>query len=160
MVIVIMGVSGAGKTTIGSLLADQLGWSFCDADDYHSEANKEKMARGDALTDEDRAGWLADLRELISREIGASRNIVLACSALKESYRERLQVSNQVRFVHLRGTIAQIEERMRLRRDHFMKPGMLQSQFEILEDTGHAVIVDICNTPDQIVQFITKELNL
>lgn len=160
MVIVMMGVSGVGKTTIGSLLADQLGWSFYDADDFHSDANREKMARGEALTDVDRSGWLADLQELINREIGADQNVVLACSALKESYRERLKVNNQVRFVYLRGTFQQIEERMRLRADHYMKPNILESQFEILEETGDALTVDIEKSPVEIAAIISRELGL
>lgn len=160
MVIVVMGVSGSGKTTIGSLLADQLGWKFHDGDDYHSAANREKMKSGSPLTDEDRAGWLTTLREIIVHAIGADLNIVMACSALKESYRERLKINDQVCFVYLRGTFEQIEERMHLRRDHFMKPDMLASQFEILEEPGEALMVDIKRTPDELVGIICRELGL
>src|ERR1700733_8666978 len=103
MVIILMGVSGAGKTTVGQLLASQVGWDFADADDYHSASNIEKMRAGIPLTDVDRAPWLATLRSLIDGRITAGTNAILACSALKRTYREDLQVSPEVQFVYLKG---------------------------------------------------------
>lgn len=156
MFIVIMGVAGSGKSTIGARLANRLGWKFFDADDFHSEANKDKMSRGIPLTDDDRAEWLTSLRELIA----SHHSSVLACSALKDAYRERLKVNRQVKFVYLRGTYDQIEARMSERVNHFMKPEMLKSQFEILQEPADALAVDIANTPDEMVKIICRELNL
>jgi gluconokinase len=160
MVIVLMGVSGSGKTTIGALVAERLGWSFYDGDDFHPAENKAKMRSGIPLTDADRAGWLSSLRDLISQKVESRQSAVVACSALKEIHRERLRVNEQVKFVHLRGTYEQIEARMKARTNHFMRPDMLRSQFEILEEPADAVVVDLSNSPDDIVQFITRELNL
>ena len=110
MIVIVFGVSGAGKTTIGKLLAQKLGWRFYEADDFHSQANIEKMHRGVPLTDADRWPWLESLRQLIERSLEASENAVLACSALKRAYRERLRVSDEVKFVFLRGDYALIEK--------------------------------------------------
>src|SRR4051812_39121546 len=104
MVVIIFGVSGAGKTTLGQLLACELGWNFYEGDDFHSQANREKMHAGIPLSDEDREPWLESLRELIARALDAQENAVLACSALKKSYRSKLRVSDAVKFVYLRGS--------------------------------------------------------
>jgi gluconokinase len=132
--VIIFGVSGAGKTTIGELLARQLGQHFYEADDFHSQANIEKMHRGIPLTDEDRWPWLERLRELIERSVAANESAVLACSALKRAYRECLRVNNQVKFVFLRSDYALVEEQVRRRHGHFMNPALLQSQFDDLEE--------------------------
>jgi len=160
MIIIIMGVSGAGKTTAGRYLAKELSWKFYDADDFHSAANKDKMSRGVPLSDEDRADWLASLREVLNQNIETNQSIVLACSALKQNYRNVLKVNNQVHFVYLQGSYQQIEARMKKRKDHYMKPGMLASQFAILEEPNDALTVEISKTPKEIIALIRKEWNL
>ncbi len=160
MIIIVMGVSGSGKTTIGSLLADELGWRFYDADDFHNEANRSKMSQGIPLTDEDRSTWLASLKELIQNHIESGASIILACSALKESYRAILNVDGQVRFIYLKGSHAEIEVRMKNRAGHFMPVKLLKSQFEILEEPQDALTVDLAHSPEEIIQIIRKGLAL
>ena len=123
MNVIVFGVSGVGKTTIGKLLAEQLGWQFYEADDFHPRANIEKMRSGRPLTDEDRWPWLERLREQITRSITAKDNAVLACSALKRAYRDRLRVSDDVTFVFLRGDYALIAEQLRHRRPTLFSRG-------------------------------------
>jgi len=134
MILVVMGVSGCGKTTVAQALARRLGAPWLDADAYHPQANIDKMSRGFPLTDEDRAGWLALLAEQLRQRADRPEGVVLACSALKEAYREVLRVNAAVRFVYLKGTFELIENRMKARTDHFMKPGLLASQFQTLEE--------------------------
>ncbi|MGB8762799.1 MAG: gluconokinase [Candidatus Sulfotelmatobacter sp.] len=160
MVILLMGVSGAGKTTVGKLLASQLGWPFIDGDDYHPPANIEKMSAGIPLTDADRAPWLETLRALIAGWIGAGKNTVLACSALKKGYRQALQVGPEVKIVYLNGTPQVLHERLRARRGHFMTEPMLASQLAALETPEHTVVVDADRTPAQIVAEIRASLAL
>jgi gluconokinase len=160
LVIVVMGVSGSGKTTIGSLLARQLNCDFADADTYHSAANVEKMRNGIPLTDADRLPWLEALRDLIARWIDDRKSAVLACSALKESYRERLRVDEQVRFVYLKGNRDLLFHRLRERRDHYMKQQMLESQLGTLEEPANAIVVDANETPENIVCAIRSDLAL
>jgi gluconokinase len=160
MIIIIMGVSGSGKTTIGRLLAEELDWKFYDADDFHSAANKDKMSRGVALTDEDRADWLMSLRELLNQNIEEKQSVVLACSALKQIYRDGLLINDEVHFVCLRGSYQQIEARMKERKEHYMKAKMLKSQFETLEEPSDALIVDITKKPEEIVAIICREWKL
>jgi gluconokinase len=160
MVLIIMGVAGSGKTTVGKLLASQLGWTFADADDYHSAANVEKMRTGIPLTDADRAPWLESLRSLIASWIAGETNAVLACSALKDDYRKRLLVSPEVHFVYLKGDRALLAERMRARHGHFMAERMLASQLETLEEPEDAVVVDVDMSPAQIVEEIRKRMAL
>ena len=155
-----MGVAGCGKSTIGSMLAHKLGWDFYDADDFHSESNRIKMAQNIPLTDEDRAGWLDSLRSLIGQNIQNEKSIVLACSALKKSYRDILMINDQVKFIYLRGTYEQIEARLLQRSGHFMSAKMLASQFDILEEPQDALTIDITHTPQEIISIIRKGLAL
>ena len=159
-IIIIMGVAGCGKSTIGSMLAHELGWDFYDADDFHSESNRIKMAQNIPLTDEDRAGWLDSLRSLIGQNIQNEKSIVLACSALKKSYRDILMINDQVEFIYLRGTYEQIEARLLQRSGHFMSAKMLASQFDILEEPQDALTIDITHTPQEIISIIRKGLAL
>ena len=161
--IIIFGVSGAGKTTVGKLLARELGWQFLEADDFHSAANIEKMRCGRPLTDEDRWPWLDRLRDQIEQLLSAGENAVLACSALKRAYRDRLRVSNEVKLVFLRGDHALVERQLRRRRRHFMNLDLLQSQFDDLEEPHadeHALTVVLGRTPEEIVEEIEAKLHL
>jgi len=159
--LIIMGVSGSGKSSVGRLLARNLGWDFYDADDFHPQANVEKMAQGIALDDSDRAPWLAALNELISTSLKADRPGVLACSALKERYRQQLLAGNDgVRLVYLKGSYDLIWSRMEKRTDHYMKPHMLQSQFEALEEPSNALTIDISMSVDEIVREIISGVSL
>jgi gluconokinase len=160
LVIVVMGVAGAGKTTVGQLLAAELGWAFEDADDYHSAANVEKMRNGIPLTDEDRAPWLKVLRGLISGWLAEGKNAVLACSALKRVYRDRLRVAPEVHFVYLRATAAVLQERLRARHGHYMTEPMLASQLAALEEPEHAIVIEADGTPEEIVREILARLAL
>ena len=163
MIVIIFGVAGVGKTTIGELLAQELGWKFYDADDVHPPANVEKMKRGEPLTDEDRRPWLASLRELIERSFAENENAVLACSALKRKYRDELRVNSQVKFVFLRGDRARIEKQLRSRAGHFFDPKLLDSQFAELEEPTpdeNVVTAEIGGTPQQTVDQIKTSLRL
>ena len=162
MIIIIFGVAGAGKTVIGQLLAQELGWKFYDADDFHSAGNIEKMRRGIPLTDEDRQPWLESLRELIKRCLAAGENAVLACSALKESYRRYLSISADVKLVYLRGEYELIAAQLRQRRGHFMNPALLETQFADLEEPrpGEALVIELGRSPAELVQEIRRKLEL
>jgi len=153
-------VTGSGKTSVGRLLAQQLGWEFADADDFHPSANVEKIARGIPLTDEDRGPWLERLRIQIANWIANGQNAVLACSALKRTYRQELSVGPEVRFVYLKGSPELIAQRLRLRRGHFADEKILASQFADLEEPEAAVTVDISQTPEKIVAEIRERLGL
>ena len=163
MIVIIFGVSGAGKTTIGKLLAHELGWRFIEADDFHPAANVKKMRSGRPPTDEDRWPWLERLHEEIKRSIDVGESAVLACSALKRAYRDRLRASEGVKFVFLRGNYALVEKQLRNRRHHFMNPDLLQSQFDDLDEPeSHedVLTVQLGGTPEEIVGEIKAKLRL
>ena len=160
MIVIVMGVVGSGKTTVGSLLATELGWQFADADDFHPQSNVEKIRRGIPLNDADRQPWLERIRTQITQWIAADRNVVLACSALKRAYRQKLAVGPQVRFVYLKGSASLIAERLRSRSGHFADEKILASQFDDLEEPEKAVTVEITGTPEQIVGEIRQKLGL
>ena len=155
--IVVMGVSGSGKTTVGRALAETLNWRFHDADDYHPAKNVEKMRRGTPLDDDDRAPWLAALRRIIDASIANHEPGVLACSALKQRYRDAL-AADGVRFVYLRGDAETIRSRME-QRNHFMPPALLASQFAALEEPRGAVAVDITLSVEAQVNAIVDAFN-
>lgn len=155
MFFIVMGVSGSGKTTIGQLLAQRLGCRFYDGDDFHPPPNIAKMAAGVPLDDDDRRGWLAALAALIRQSLAHGETGVIACSALKEAYRAVLRVDpNQVQFVYLKGDYDTIWARMQGRTGHYMKPGMLQSQFDALQEPLDAFTVDVDLAPEQIVDRV------
>lgn len=156
--IIIMGVSGTGKSTIGRLLSDKLNLEFYDADDFHPKANVMKMQQGNALNDQDREPWLQLLSDKLEEWSGSGA--ILACSALKEAYRKALSKDDQLplTWVHLSGSIAVIRQRMKVRKNHFMPDSLLQSQFDTLETPTTAITVDISKTPEALVQEILHHL--
>jgi gluconokinase len=159
LVVVMMGVTGAGKTTVGSLLAQELGWSFADADTFHSVANVEKMRAGEALTEDDREPWLAALEAHVASLLEAGECGVLACSALRSEYRERLgrpaaTHDGEVRFVWLRISPEEAHRRLQLRKGHFMPASLVVSQFDALEVPHDVLVVDAVHTPGEIVREI------
>jgi gluconokinase len=159
MVIVVMGVSGSGKTTVGKLLAQALGAEFAEGDAYHPPENIEKMRRGIPLEDADRWPWLQSLAAQIDRWLAAGTPMVLACSALKQSYRDVLaQGRPRMRFVHLEGDKALIRDRLDARRGHYMPASLLDSQIAALEPPIDAITVDIAGTPEAIVADIIQHL--
>lgn len=159
MVIVLIGVSGSGKSTVGALLARDLNCKFYEGDDYHSQANKEKMREGIPLTDADRWPWLTAIRNLISEVLTQEKDAVVACSALARSYRDYLRQPG-VRFAYLKGGFDLLRERLQGRRGHFFDPDLLASQFETLEEAHGALAVDIVQTPAAIVREIKERLGL
>jgi gluconokinase len=162
MVLVLMGVSGSGKTTVGKLLAGQLGWTFVEADDYHPTANVEKMHRGEPLTDADRRPWLAALRQRVDEACERGEDVVLACSALKHAYQDYLEQHEPacVRYVYLHGSEDLIRRRLAARKGHFMNPALLHSQFETLEPPEDAVRVDVASPPEVIAAEIRRKVGV
>ena len=157
--VIVMGVAGCGKTTVGKALAQRLGWDFYDADNFHPPENVAKMVNGIPLDDSDRDPWLAMLHDLISSSLTLNRPSVLACSALKESYRQRLlEGNNDVLIVYLKGSYDLIWSRISARQDHYMKPQMLKSQFDVLEEPIDAFTVDVSMSVEDIVQEISKHM--
>jgi gluconokinase len=156
--VLVMGVSGSGKSTVGKALADRMDWTFADADDYHPPANREKMSRGEPLTDEDRQPWLEKLHDLITEHALKQKTIVLACSALKEKYREILVGDLEgVTLVFLRGDAELIAERMR-HREHFMPVSLLETQLATLEPPTDAIIVDIAQPLETMLEQVIAQL--
>jgi gluconokinase len=160
MIIIVMGVSGAGKTTVGRALAEELHWRFADTDDFHSAANVAKMQSGIPLTDEDRLPWLESVRNFITAQIACGENVVLACSALKASYRKLLLVDPQVKLVYLRGSFELIAKRLASRQGHYMNPLLLRSQFDTLEEPTDSLAVDAGFPVAQIVKAIRAGLGV
>ena len=160
MIIVLMGVTGSGKSTVGYLLAQQLGWRFFEGDDFHSPDNIQKLRRGEPLSDEDRKPWLEAIREAIRAAIEEDESAVIACSALKKSYRKVLQIDGQVSFVYLKASIALIQERLKNRVGHFMNPSLIQSQFATLEEPGEGLQIDAGLSPAEIVQVIRNKFSI
>lgn len=158
MIAIIMGVLGAGKTTVGSLLAQQLGWEFVDADSFHSPANIEKMRQGVPLSDSDREPWLDSIRAALLQWAREERNVVLACSALKRRYRDRLEIGTDVKFVYLKASPELILSRLKSRHGHFAGQNLVLSQFAELEEPADALVVDANNSPEQMVDFIRRQL--
>jgi gluconokinase len=159
MVIVLTGVSGSGKSTVGKRLAQHLDFEFHEGDDYHTESSRKKMQSGQALTEADRAPWLAALNKLVSDLIARNANAVLAFSGLKQAHRDSI-ARNGVKFVYLKGDPALIGERLGRRKGHFFDPKLLDSQFETLEEPGDVLAVDVNQSPETLVRDIVRELGL
>ena len=158
MIIVVMGVSGSGKTTIGAMLADAIHCPFLEGDSLHSKENIEKMSHGIPLTDSDRAPWLTAIRTHILKFFKRGQSLVVACSALEQQYREVLDDGIPITWVYLKGSEELIRSRMKHRTRHFMKANMLPSQFDALEEPSDAVVVDISLPPSAIVAQILAQL--
>ena len=158
MIVVVMGVSGSGKSTIGTILADALGWRCLDADSLHSETSIEAMKRGIPLTDETRAPWLAAVHARMHEAAGRGDNLVVACSALKDQYRRTLSENLAVTWVYLKGSPELIRKRLEARFDHYMQAGMLESQLEALEEPDDAIVADVSDPPDVMVEGILSAL--
>jgi gluconokinase len=155
-----MGPAGSGKTTVGKLLAAQLKWEFADADNFHSPANIGKMSQGIPLHDEDRIPWLHSIREAMLQWDVESKNAVLACSALKRSYRELLQINSNVKLVYLKGSYDMLRKRLRSRTGHYAGEQILAGQFADLEEPADAITIDAAQSPERIVAEIRKRLAL
>ena len=162
--LIVMGVSGSGKSTIAEALGERLGWRFEDGDSFHPKSNVEKMRAGHPLTDEDRWPWLNAIADEIARACSNGERIIIACSALKHAYREvLLRGRDDVRFVFLKGTQELIADRLAHRKGHFMPPGLLTSQFNTLEPpeaSEHVITASIDESVEQIVDVIVRQLKI
>ncbi len=158
MIVVVMGVTGVGKTTIGSALAQHYSWAFEDADAYHSASNIEKMSHGIPLTDADRLPWLESMHQMLAGYSEGGHGVVLACSALKQQYREILGANLSVTWVYLKASPAVVVERVEHRHGHFAKEDLVKSQYETLEEPSDAIIVNADRTPEEILQDICSRL--
>jgi len=156
--LVLMGVSGCGKTSVGERLSQVLGWPFFDGDNFHPRENMAKMAQGNPLNDDDRRPWLANLHDMIDAHLRGGKSMILACSALKQSYRDQLSAGNPgTVYIHLKGDFDLIYQRMSARQGHYMQAAMLRSQFEALEEPREAVTIDIQQNLDEIIQTLAKQ---
>ncbi len=160
MVTILMGVTGAGKTTIGQALAAALHWKFADGDDYHSVGSVAKMHAGIPLSDADREPWLASLHLAISEWLASQENVVLACSALKAAYRRKLLIAPDVRLVYLKADRQLVAARLALRTNHYMNPSLVDSQFAALEEPADAVTVDASLSTNRIIAEIRQALSI
>jgi gluconokinase len=160
MIILVMGVTGSGKTTVGELLASRLGWVFLDADDFHSAENVEKMRRGVALSDADREPWLAAIHAELLKCAAENKDAVLACSALKQSYRDRLGAGVEMRVVYLKGTYGEIAARLQGRTGHFAGEGILAGQFADLQEPRDALVARVSDAAEEIVGEILRGLGI
>jgi gluconokinase len=160
MVILVMGTTGAGKSTVGKLLAERLGWPFLDADDFHPPANIEKMKRGIPLTDADRGPWLGNIHTELVRLAAAGRNVVLACSALKQGYRDTLAAGLDLRVVYLRGSYEEMRRHILARHGHFAGEAILAGQFADLEEPTDALALRVSDSPEQLVEETIAGLGL
>ena len=163
MIVLLMGPAGSGKTTVGNLLAAQLSWEFADGDDFHPPANIAKMSRGIPLTDEDRLPWLKSIRDAMEQWQALGKNAVIACSALKRSYRALLGIhpnAKNVKLVYLKGSYDLLLERLHSRKGHYMKEQMLVSQLADLEEPEDVLTIDVSKPPEEIVSEIRKELSV
>ncbi len=160
-IVILIGVSGSGKTTVGKLLAESLGWSFYEGDDFHSQRNVSKMLAGVPLSDEDRVPWLSAIHQLVHELIRKSQRAVVTCSALKKTYRKFITEGHpHVAVVYLRGNYALIHSRLRSRTDHFMKADLLASQFNVLEEPYEVPSIDVSQAPEVMVEQIKGMLHL
>ena len=160
MIVLVMGVTGSGKTTVGKLLSERLKWIFLDADDFHSSENREKMHRGIPLSDADRTPWLDAIHDELLRRNGEGANAVLACSALKQEYRDTLGAGLNLEIVYLRGSTEQLRRNLATRKNHFAGEDLVPSQLATLEEPSGAIAEDISHTPEEIVDDIRTRLNL
>lgn len=162
--LVVMGVAGSGKTTVAKILADRLGWPYAEADEFHPQANIDKMSEGIPLTDDDRWPWLGAIRNWLTEQTRAGHSAIVTCSALKTAYRDVLrEAEGRVRFVHLDGTIEQIGERMAGRSGHFMPPSLLPSQFDTLQPLGpdeDGVVIPVGVSPQSVADAALRELGI
>lgn len=157
--VILMGVSGCGKTSVGMELSQMLDWPFFDGDEFHPPENVTKMAAGSPLDDADREPWLRNLHDLITEHLTQGKSLIIACSALKQKYRNQLEEGNPgTVFVYLKGDFDLIFRRMQLREGHYMKPEMLKSQFASLEEPSEALTIDIANPVEQIVEMIVNAM--